>query len=117
MKNLFTFNSRANRAKYIWYPFLAIIPWLALGFIQFLTNNSNNTLTNILVVLAYLPSIPISTCILVQRLHDIDRPGTHYWLCLIPIYNIYMAFLLLFKKGTDGPNQYGEDPLGIKEIA
>jgi uncharacterized membrane protein YhaH (DUF805 family) len=47
----------------------------------------------------------------VKRLHDIDRPGTHYWLLLIPIYNIYLSILLHFKKGTEGPNAYGPDPL------
>jgi len=47
----------------------------------------------------------------VKRLHDLDRPGTHYWLSLIPIYNIYFGLLLLFKKGTEGENQYGPDPL------
>ena len=47
----------------------------------------------------------------VKRLHDLDRPGAHYWLLLIPFYNIYLTLLLHFKKGTHGPNHYGPDPL------
>src|SRR5262245_21615614 len=46
----------------------------------------------------------------VKRLHDLDRPGTHFWVGLILIYNIYLGLLLLLKKGIPGPNQYGEDP-------
>jgi hypothetical protein len=47
----------------------------------------------------------------VKRLHDLDRSGAHYWLLLVPLYNIYLALLLLFKKGTTGPNRFGPDPL------
>ena len=47
----------------------------------------------------------------VKRLHDLDRPGSHYWLLLIPFYNIYLTLVLHFKKGTEGPNTYGPDPL------
>ena len=52
----------------------------------------------------------------VKRLHDLDRPGTHFWLLLIPIYGIYIGLILLFKKGTEGPNQFGTDPLA-KQLA
>jgi len=47
----------------------------------------------------------------VKRLHDLDRPGTHYWLLLVPIYGLYLGLLLLFKKGTDGSNRYGNNPV------
>ena len=42
---------------------------------------------------------------------DIERPGTHFWMLCIPICNFYLTFLLYFKKGTDGPNRYGPNPL------
>ena len=53
----------------------------------------------------------------VKRLHDLDRPGTHYWYLLIPFYNIYLGLLLLFKRGTSGCNQYGDDPLAAPQAA
>jgi uncharacterized membrane protein YhaH (DUF805 family) len=52
----------------------------------------------------------------VKRLHDLDRPGTHYWLLLVPFYNIYLSLILLFKKGTDGSNRYGPDPLAPRSV-
>jgi uncharacterized membrane protein YhaH (DUF805 family) len=47
----------------------------------------------------------------VKRLHDINKPGAYYWLTYIPIVNLIIGIMLLFKKGTVGANQYGDDPL------
>ena len=49
-------------------------------------------------------------CITIKRLHDLDRPAWHWFLLMVPVYNIYLGFVLLFQKGTDGPNQFGPDP-------
>lgn len=114
MKNVFTFNGRSNRSKYILCCFVASI----IGLISYtLVFYIKNTFTCILAFLIYIAYITSITCLTVQRLHDIDRPQNHYWLCFIPIYNIYLGFLLLFKKGTNGQNQYGKNPLNLKEIA
>ncbi len=48
---------------------------------------------------------------IVKRLHDIGRPGSHYWLLLVPIYSLYLGVILLFQKGIEGENEYGSDPL------
>lgn len=50
-------------------------------------------------------------CVAIRRLHDLERPGVHWLLLLIPFYNIYLGFVLLLQKGTEGPNRYGEDPV------
>jgi len=47
----------------------------------------------------------------VKRLHDLDKPGWHYWLQYIPFYNIYLGILLTFRAGTPGVNDYGENPV------
>ncbi|SKC71944.1 DUF805 domain-containing protein [Maledivibacter halophilus] len=110
IKRYFTFKGRINRAKYIWIPFLIGI--LAVIFQAiFISTESIGLL--LVVILLSIASTVLGICLTVQRLHDIERPGTHYWLLLIPIYNIYLGLLLLFKKGTDGPNEYGENPLAV----
>ena len=48
---------------------------------------------------------------IVKRFHDINRPGEHYWLTLIPIYGIYLTFLLCFKTGPKGENRFGPEPV------
>ena len=56
---------------------------------------------------AYIRSI----CWTIRRLHDLDRPGVHYFLTFFPIYNFYLLILLIFKQGTFGANSYGSDPI------
>lgn len=49
----------------------------------------------------------------IRRLHDLNRPG---WWCLgtfIPLVNLVLAVYVIFFKGTDGPNDYGPDPLEV----
>jgi len=48
--------------------------------------------------------------LVIRRLHDLGKPGTHGWLLLVPMYNIYLHLVLLFAKGVAGNNQYGPDP-------
>jgi uncharacterized membrane protein YhaH (DUF805 family) len=46
----------------------------------------------------------------VRRFHDLNRSGYACWSLVVPIYNIYIHGLLLFKKGTDDTNPFGADP-------
>lgn len=55
----------------------------------------------------YLLSFPIFVALSVRRLHDMDWSGWLVLLTFVPLANIFMGLCLLFKKGTDGPNQYG----------
>jgi TPR repeat protein/uncharacterized membrane protein YhaH (DUF805 family) len=98
--SFFSFEGRLNRAKYFW-----II--LVIGSISTL-------------VITLWPSVVIETSILascaaffpaVKRLHDINRPGGWLLLMFIPGLNLVLGIVLLFKKGTVGANQYGDDPL------
>lgn len=47
----------------------------------------------------------------VKRLHDLNKPGWHYWLQYVPLYNIYLGIMLTFRAGTPGSNKYGENPV------
>ncbi|WFD08708.1 DUF805 domain-containing protein [Tepidibacter hydrothermalis] len=118
MKNLFTSEGRINRAKYFYYHFLAFVVGPLMNLcINSLGLDDENVFVFIFVsfyVIAYLIFI---TCLMIQRLHDLNRSGIHIFLFMVPIYNIYLKLLILFKKGTDGPNEYGEDPLAYQEIA
>ena len=50
-------------------------------------------------------------CLTIKRLHDTDHPWPWIFLGLIPLANLYLYYLTLFKKGTTGPNRFGVDPL------
>ena len=47
---------------------------------------------------------------IVRRLHDINASGIAIVLFFIPIVNLIAHLVLLFKAGTEGPNNYGPAP-------
>ncbi len=53
----------------------------------------------------------VNTFLIIRRLHDLGKPGTHGWLLLVPMYSVYLQLILLFARGVEGQNQYGPDPL------
>ncbi|SHI58758.1 Uncharacterized membrane protein YhaH, DUF805 family [Anaerovibrio lipolyticus DSM 3074] len=58
-----------------------------------------------------LPVFVLSYMNTMKRCHDLDKTG---WLAIstfIPVVNLLVGIYLLFFKGTEGPNQYGDDPL------
>ena len=48
-----------------------------------------------------------------RRCHDLNKSGWLYIAVIIPILGVLIALYLLFAKGTEGNNKYGED---ISEI-
>ncbi len=109
---IFSFKGRANRAWYFWHVLLddvlifsVVIALVVLGTV----------VGNPIIVLPLIGAIIAATwaalAITVKRLHDLGRPGWHWFLFGIPLYNMYLGFVLLLRKGTAGPNQYGADPL------
>ncbi|WP_432664158.1 DUF805 domain-containing protein [Wukongibacter baidiensis] len=110
IKRYFSFEGRINRARYFLIPLLVGIVAIPLRLTAIYTESMLLVMVNFLVSLVIFA---LQLCVTIQRLHDIERPGIHYLFLLIPLYNIYFALVLLFKKGTDGPNEYGEDPLGL----
>jgi hypothetical protein len=60
--------------------------------------------TTTLVLLGFIPGLMM----MIKRCHDRDRSG---WFLLIPFVNFWLFIELFFLPGTQGPNQYGPDPL------
>jgi uncharacterized membrane protein YhaH (DUF805 family) len=116
MSKIFTMTGRMNRAKYLLVMLrLAIPPAIIQGIEQWQPNAIlQQFYASELIVFAaiiYLVSFILTICPVVQRWHDLDRPGTYWFLSLIPVLNIIPGLILLVAKGTKGPNQYGDDPL------
>jgi uncharacterized membrane protein YhaH (DUF805 family) len=116
MGGLFSMEGRYNRAKYFWTCLVIGLIANVLSFILGIMVGSAGGDTSTAQALSLFISIPaavIAAFQVVKRLHDLDRPGSHYWMLLIPFYNIYLGLVLLFQKGTVGENSYGPDPLGV----
>ena len=106
MKQLFSFTGRMNRAPYFGYALINSLVANTLMAIK-----EPNEAAGLAILTISFASILGGIVLMVKRLHDIDRPGWHWLLGLIPLYNIYFGLVLLFQRGTAGVNQYGDDPL------
>ena len=104
--NYVNFSGRAARSEY-WY-------WVLFNFLagvvtEIIDTGIGMSLTTAIFSLAVLlPGIAVS----VRRLHDLDRTGWWVLLALVPVVGIIVLLIWFCSKGTDGPNQYGTDPLG-----
>jgi uncharacterized membrane protein YhaH (DUF805 family) len=101
-KNYIVFNGRVSRFEYNYWILFTILCSILLLIID-----ESTSLVGLFFLIIFVPSISIG----VRRLHDLDRKGWHLlWYItyiLLPVLLIYM----MVKKGTDGKNSYGEDPL------
>ena len=115
------FRSRSSRSEYWWATLFVTLASFPLGFIigfvttfLFLIAGFSDTTMEIVVGIVMLPIqifiIIASTCLVIRRLHDVDKSG---WWYLIIFTIIGMIPLLIWycSKGTDGDNRFGKDPL------
>lgn len=93
-----TFDGRARRSEYWWWCLATFIVGCVLGWIPIL---------GWLISLALIvPGIAVG----VRRLHDLNKTGWLYLLCLIPIVGAILLIVWFVQPGTAGSNQYGDDP-------
>lgn len=112
IRNLFFFRGRASRKEYI-YRILFVI------FLLFINRDLNRytlhhisaylvVLKGILVILQFIymfQYFPLA----VRRLHDFNVEGWFVLISFVPFGQLLILWLM-FKKGTDGVNDYGEPP-------
>ena len=96
---------RLNRDMYIAYSLI-----FSLIFLSLIMTIGD---VPILIFIIWILNIIFHSFLIVWRFHDLNMSGDYFCALIVPIYNIYLSFLLLFMKGTEGPNQYGIDPLNI----
>jgi uncharacterized membrane protein YhaH (DUF805 family) len=116
-------SSKGRIGRQQWWISALIVSVIAIAFIilnissSFLLVGTDNGIVGwimlIIQMVAYFAIMGAFITINVKRLHDIDKPG---WYILIAAYVPLIGWFILmamlgFKKGTVGPNQYGDDPL------
>lgn len=104
---------RYNRSKYVWMTLGVSLITYALAFVvgimMSMVGGGEDTASLVGGVIGVIANVVVAFMV-VKRLHDLDRPGWHYWLMLVPLYNLYLGIVLLFVKGTPGSNRFGVDP-------
>ena len=112
----FTFKGRLNRQSYI---FRGLFLSVTLGFIEtVLTLCADENVMGALDIFMLLIALACSLlsfwaglALNVRRLHDLDKSGWWLLVMCIPVVNFFFGLYILFFKGTQGRNQYGDDPL------
>jgi uncharacterized membrane protein YhaH (DUF805 family) len=105
------FSGRASRSEYWYWVLFYVLGKIATNILDAVIFQSESTqLFSIVFDLIILfPLLAVE----VRRLHDVDRSG---WWILIGLTIVGMIYPLLVwkcKKGTVGPNRFGDDSLGL----
>ena len=124
MKTIFSTDGRIGRGTYALRLLLITAGTLAasfaagaaLGIAGALTNRDVQLLVNTVGVLIGFSGMVLTALQAVKRLHDLGRGAGHYFLLWVPIYNIFLSLELLFRKGKETPNQYGDDPTAVTRL-
>ncbi|MCH9853001.1 MAG: DUF805 domain-containing protein [Alphaproteobacteria bacterium] len=140
LKKYMQFSGRAKRKEFclLWLMFIVLPAIFVVAFTNIAVASSAIIvgIINLILLVSILAIYVIIVAVTIRRLHDIDRSG--WWIFLIfsgilmsilnaatnslPAFwntlsiGAYVVGLILwgilaFKKGTDGANRFGDDPL------
>ena len=113
IRHLFSFKGRAGRGEYFLHSvadiFILFVFAIAFAEVGSRTKASEilDTINIVLFVVVFFGGIVAEVCVTVRRLHDLGRSGSHFFLTWVPLYNIYLALLLLFEAGDKTANEFG----------
>jgi uncharacterized membrane protein YhaH (DUF805 family) len=105
MSDIFSFKGRIRRTQH-GITFLVMAFMSAFFNLVFETKDE----TILIFLIFYLITTVAYIAAIVRRFHDLGNSGWYTLLLFIPLVGFVYGLILLFKKGTEGPNQYGEDP-------
>ena len=120
LRNYFSFSGRLNRKPYICRSVAVTFFSVALAFLLFFAfagfppsrqyKHPEFVWIHVtLLLLIMVLTIWIGFSLGVRRCHDVEKSGWWLLLGMVPYINIAWGLYLIFKRGTIGPNRYGED--------
>ena len=122
-KNYFSLRGRLNRKPFILRSLAVVFSAVALALVLFyvfggsLRPGQEYQHRDLLWLHVFLHSMLIILAIIigfslgVRRCHDLDKSGWWLLLGLIPYICVFWELYLICKRGTIGPNRYGDDPI------
>lgn len=122
LKDYFAFSGRLNRKPYICRSIAVTFFSIALAFLLFFAfagfppsrqyKHPEFVWIHVtLLLLIMVLTIWIGFSLGVRRCHDVEKSGWWLLLGMVPYINIVWGLYLIFKRGTVGPNRYGDDPI------
>ena len=113
MGSLFSMHGRISRRQYFAASTVAVVITYACAFaIGFASGVSDGNLQSagMLGMIVGIAGCVVQAFLAVRRLHDLGKPGWHYWFFFVPFYNIYLGLVLCLAKGSTAANEYGPAP-------
>ena len=107
------FNGRSRRSEYWWF-YLALFILMIFSEIISESSGSGSFVGGIISIvsgLAIIGSIIPLLAVQVRRLHDINKSGWNVLWGLLPVVGPILLIVWLCRRGTDGDNRFGPDPL------
>jgi len=96
-KSIFSFDGRIRRTEFG----ISYLIYFVLYLVVLYTYKANHAMG--FLMLLYIPLVWFLWAQGAKRCHDIEKSG---WWQIIPFYVLWM----LFQSGTEGENEFGEDP-------
>lgn len=103
-KKYIDFNGRAQRAEFWWFALFVFI----VNIVARATVGDAGAIGGLIILGMFIPFVAVAA----RRYHDVGRSGWWALTFLLPLVGVILALIWLTKRGTVGPNQYGDDPLG-----
>jgi uncharacterized membrane protein YhaH (DUF805 family) len=110
---VFSTKGRIGRVRYIAYStavsmvfvliFIAIAAMVAMSS----SGEGGAAMIGLMAVVLYIPLFAVGFIMAIRRVHDMGHSGWLSLLILVPLVNLWF----LFAPGTDGPNEYGPQPV------
>lgn len=104
-----TLSGRAARSEFWYWTLFVFVCSLSLGMLDgaIFPLELWGPLGTVFGIVTFLPGIAVS----VRRLHDLEKSGYWLFLMLLPIIGWIVLFVWDIRRGIDGGNRFGEDPL------
>ena len=117
MHHLFSISGRAGRLEYFIHSFADVFALIvAFALVVMISgedamssaSESEPSIAGLLFFLVVLAiGIVAEVCVTIRRLHDLGMSGSYFLGTMIPVYNFYLGYILLFERGEQGENPYG----------
>ncbi len=109
------FGGRARRAEYWWFLLLNIGVNMVLGIVDLVIFGLDRgdfggigPFGGLATLALLVPGLAVSF----RRMHDVDRSAWWLLIGLIPLIGSLVLIYWFCQRGTVGPNQFGDDPIG-----
>jgi len=109
------FNGRSSRSEYWWATFFVILTSIFTNILTLFLGLSGSIVAIIVLLLIVIFSLFLtiaSLALVVRRLHDTNKSGWWY-LIIFTIIGVLPLLYWYCKKGDEGENKFGSNPLDL----